>query len=163
MSSYFFRCLEKYIIGYWNTFLLEMFWTTFLSKHSRGIHQILEHLCCLLSRKFSVSPHFAVCMWTIFPAVCVLPVVFHKLMSKFNLCFKFCVEVIHQRFKFLWMPWSTDLGMLGQIIHYGKMRGNLLRQTLNKEMWTFRDQMGARAKLIFTDIIQDGLNLDWWL
>ena len=153
----------------------------YTSNLRTSIHQILQHLRCLLSRKFSASLLFVVCMWTIFPAVCLLPVIFHKLMSNFNLCFKFCLEVIHQTFKFLWMPCSTDLGMLGQMIHYGKMRENLLRQTLNKEMWTFRDQMGARGhtlkkdmwtfrdqmwargKLIFTHIIPDGLNRDWWL
>ena len=58
---------------------------------------------------------------------------------------------------------STDLGMLGQIIDYGKMGGNLLRQTLNTEMSTFRDQMEARGRLIFTHIIPDSVNWDWWL
>ena len=50
--------------------------------------------------------------------------------------------------------------MLGQIIHYGKMRGNLNSQTLNTDMATFTDQMQARGKLIFTHIIQDGVNWD---
>ena len=50
--------------------------------------------------------------------------------------------------------------MLGQIIHYGKMRGNLNPQTLNTDIATFRDQMQARGKLIFTHIIQDGVNWD---
>ena len=103
------------------------------------------------------------CLWIIFQAVCVLPVVFQKLMSKFNLCFKFCLQVIGKRFKFLWMPWWSDLGMLGQTIQYGKMRANLLQQTWNTEMRIFRDQMRMRAKLIFTHIIADGLNWDWWL
>ena len=58
------------------------------------------------------------------------------------------------------MPWSTDPGMLQQIIHYGKMRGNLNSQTLNTDMSTFRDQMQGRDKLIFTHIIQDGVNWD---
>ena len=155
LSSYLFRCLEKYIIGYWNTFLLEMFWKTFpfealswyTSNLRTSIHQILEHLCCLLSRKSSASLHFVVCMWTIFPAVCVLPVVFQKLMSKSNLCFKFCLGVIHQRFKFLWMPCST----------------NLLRETWNTTMPVFTDQILVRTKLIFTHIIQDGVNCVWGL
>ena len=95
--------------------------------------------------------------------VCVLPVIFNKLLSKFNLCFKFCLKVIHQRLKFLRLPCWSHLGMLGQTIHYGKMGANLFQQTRNTEMRIFRDQMRMRAKLIFTHIIQDGLNRDWWL
>ena len=82
---------------------------------------------------------------------------------KFTLCFKFCLEVIYKRFKFLCTLCATDLGMLGQIIHYGKMGGNLLQHTWNKEMPIVKDQMEVRAKLIFTHIIQDGLNRVSWL
>ena len=58
------------------------------------------------------------------------------------------------------MPCSIDLGMLGLISHYGKMRGNLNPQTLNTDMATFTDQMQARGKLVFTHITQDGVNWD---
>ena len=133
----------------------------YTSNLRTSIHQILQHLRCLLSRKFSASLHFVVCMWTIFPAVCVLPVVFQKLMSKSNLCFKFCLGVIHQRLKFLRMPCSTDLGMLGQIIHSGKMRANLLRETWNTTMPILRDQIRVGTNLIFTHIIPEGVNCDW--
>ena len=98
-----------------------------------------------------------------FSEVCVLPVIFNKLMSKFNLCFKFNLEVIHERLKFLCTPCWSDLGMLGQTIHSRKMGANLLQKTRNTEMWISRDQMRMRAKLIFTHIILDGLNRDWWL
>ena len=67
------------------------------------------------------------------------------------------MEVIHQKFKFLCKPCSTDLGMLGQIIHYRKMGRNLIQQTGNTDIPTFRDQMCVRAKLIFTHITQDGV------
>ena len=129
-------------------------------KAYRGIHQILQHLCCLLVTRSSASLHFVVCMGTIFSAVCVLPVIFNRVMSKFNLCFKFCLEVIHQRLKFLCMPCSTDLGMLGQIIHYRKMRANLLWETWNTTMPILRDQIRVRTKFIVTQIIQEGVNCD---
>ena len=58
------------------------------------------------------------------------------------------------------MPCSIDLGMLGLIIHYGKMRVNLNPQTLNTDMSTLRDQMQASGKLAFTDITQGGVNWD---
>lgn len=97
-------------------------------------------------------------------AVYVLPLIFNKLNFMFNLCIKFCLEVIHPRFKFLWTPCSTDLGMLGQIIHYGKRRENLRWQTWNTKMRTFRNHMWVRGKLIFfSHYTQDGLNWDWLL
>ena len=130
-------------------------------KCSRVMHQILEHLCFLFLTKSPGSVHLIVCMRRIFPAVCVVPVIFQKLMSQLNLCFKFCLEVIDQIFKLLWMPCSTDLGMLGQIIHYGKMRPNLLQETWNTTMPIFRDQIWVTSKLVFTHIIQDSVNGDW--
>ena len=133
-------------------------------KPYRGICQNLQHLCCLLVTRFSPSLCFVVWMWTISSEVCVLPVIFNKLMSKFNLYFKFSLQVIHQRLKFLCTPFWNDVGMCGQIIHYAKMGANLLQQTWNTEMRTFKNEMRVRAKLLFPHIIiQDGLNRDWGL
>ena len=103
--------------------------------------------------------------WATFFQQCMFfrSVIFNKLNFMFSLCIKFRLEAIHPRFKLLCTPCSTDLGMLGQIIHYGKRRENLRWQTWNTKMWNFRNHMQVRGKLIFSHIIQDGLNWDWWL
>ena len=163
MSIYFFRCLGKKKISYRNTFSLEMFWTTLPFEALPWHTSNLTRSMLLTAIKVFGQLHFVVCMWTIYSPVYVLLFIFNKLMSKLNLCFEFCLEVIQQRLKFFCTPYWTDLGMLRQIIHYGKIRGNILPQTWSTKMPTFRDQMRVRAKVIFTHIIQIGVNWDWWL
>ena len=154
-----FRKIYNRLLKY---FWLEIFWTTLpfeaLSWYTSnlGTSMLLTFkkvfgqsaLCCLYVNYF-----FQQCVF--------FPTSFTKLMSKFNLCLKFCLELMDQRCKFLWVPCLTDLGMLGQIIHYSKMRANLLWETWNTTMPIFRDQIRVRTNLIFTHIIPEGVNCDW--
>ena len=157
-----FRKIYNRLLKY---FWLEMFWTALPFEALSWYTSNLGTSMLLTFKNVFGRPVCAllfVCE-LFFPAVRVLPNIFHKLMSKFNLCLKFCLELMDQRCKLLWVPCLTDLGMLGQIIHYSKMRANLLWETWNTTMPIFRDQIRVRIKLIFTHIIQDGVNCDWRL